>query len=500
MRSYISVFVVILASQFVYISAANAATYSWATGNGVSTFIGSSPSEACQKLVDAERIRWGYASTTMDLFKQSDTMFGCNYSYTNTGGGSGDRGRPYAYSVNRSGDSCLTAADTYDPATGTCSAPASPPGLACVGSGESLSAFGFITNSEGQCVDYTRADLASQCKNLGGTSIPHTLYVSFDGDGNPLAPPPITAGGCAAVAAGVSHCTMAPKRVYPTGGSIQPTGNNCKVLVSFTGDTAASGDKLPVVTGPGADGLCQGDCEDLPPAPTGNQSTPCTYVEDGEGRRVCASNQYNYQPGQTSCGSVNGQFQCVGKAPTTNGVTISTTVKDTLNPDGSKTSVKTDNATAISCTGNAKCIAQSTTTTTTTTYNSNGAKTGQSTSCTGASCPPSGDGKGNCEPGKECASEDDSGFEGSELGDAPGFGETLEAFMSDVKGAPLIAGVSSITVPTGGSCSFQPMVVPILGTLSFQPMCTWAADWFAPLRFLMLAIWAIVAVRTFMEA
>ncbi len=403
------------------------------------------------------------------------------------------------FTVYRNGNSCPTGT-TYNSATGACDAPSAPAGQACVGTGQALTGFGFITNSQGQCVDYVRADLPAQCTNLGGTSAHHTMYISFDGDGNPLTPPPVTAGGCEAVAVGVSHCTMAPKRVFPTGGTIQPTGNTCNVLVSFSGKTAGSGDQLPVVAGPGDDGLCYGECEDVPPAPIQTDSQPCTYVEDGEGRRVCSSNNYNYTPGNSSCGSVNGQFQCIGKAPTTNGITIDTTVKDTINSDGSKTSVKTDVATQISCTGAKACNASTTTNTTTTTYNSNGAKTGQTTSCTGAACSPTGKDKGNCEPGQECTGDDEQTFEGSELGDVGGFGESLETFMSEVRGAPIIAGVSAITVPTGGSCSFQPMDVPILGRLSLQPMCSWAADWFAPLRYLMLAIWAIVAVRTFMEA
>lgn len=401
--------------------------------------------------------------------------------------------------ISRRGAQCPSGAE-FNVATGVCDRPAPGQGDSCTSDAAPLTAFGFVINSSGACVDYARADLASQCKNLGGTSLPHTIYVSFDGDGNPLTPPPITAGGCSAVAVGVSHCTMAPKRVFPTGGSIQPTGNKCKVMVSFTGAVAGSGNPLPVVGGPAGDGLCKGECEDLPPAPIANDSSPCNYVEDGEGRRVCSSNQYNYKPGQTSCGTVNGSFQCLGKAPTTTGVTIATTIKDTANADGGKTSVKTDKATAISCTGNAKCIGQTTTTTTTTYYNSNGARTGQSSSCVGPSCPPSGEGKGNCEPGQDCSQKEEEGFEGAELGEAAGFGQSLETFMSSVKGAPIIAGISKITVPTGGSCAFQPMVVPILGTLSLQPMCTWAADWFAPLRYLMLAIWAFVAVRTFMEA
>ncbi|MGR3611031.1 MAG: hypothetical protein ACU0BN_19550 [Sulfitobacter sp.] len=364
----------------------------------------------------------------------------------------------YTTGLKRYGDSCSNG--ELDPATGGCSVP--PGGQACVGSSPAVSGFGHITNSEGQCVDYVNADLPSQCKNLSGTSAPHTMYVSFDGDGNPLTPPPITAGGCAAVAAGVSHCVMAPKRVFPTGGSIQPTGNTCKVLVSFTGAVGGSGNKLPVVTGPSgdSDALCKGDCPPVDPAPIGNQTQPCTYVYDGEGRKVCSSSNFNYSPGNSSCGTVNGTFQCIGKAPTTNGIVIDTTVTDTTNPDGSKTSVKKDTATQIVCNSPKPCVSTTTTNTTTTNYNSNGAKTGQSTSCTGPAC--SADGKGDKDGDglSDCAvgqcSEEEGVSVGAqdwhEKGDET-FATAFEGFTSRVSSAPVMkAGDKFFAFNPSGSC------------------------------------------------
>jgi hypothetical protein len=410
------------------------------------------------------------------------------------------------YAHNPSGESgaCIAQKGTSNYALGTWTRlAASNAGNACVG--ESGATGIYIINSAGDCVDYTRADLPSQCKSWANTSGTKVIYVGFDGDGNPLTPPPISAGGCEAIAYDVAHCTMAPKRIFPTGGSIQPTSNKCRVGVRFTGNTLAGGSAGPAPSdGPGDDGVCTGDCPPLDPAPIDNDTKPCTYVYDGEGRKVCSSSNFNYSPGNSSCGTVNGTFQCVGKSPTTNGITIDTTVTDTTNPDGSSKSVKKDTATVISCTGANACNAKTTTNTTTTTYNSNGAKTGQSSSCVGDACSKDGKDDSDGDGLSDCAfgtCEEEEGFTGPENDEVPGFGDSLGSFMDSVQGSPLVsAATNAISIPSGGSCSFQSFNVPILGTLSFQPVCAWAAEWLGPLRYLMLAIWAIVAVRTFLEA
>jgi len=72
--------------------------------------------------------------------------------------------------------------------------------------------------------------------------------------------------------------------------------------------------------------------------------------------------------------------------------------------------------------------------------------------------------------------------------------------MDRVEGSPIVSAARGLSFSSGGSCSFDAFTVPILGTLSFQPICGWAADWLGPLRAIMLAVWALVAVRTFFEA
>lgn len=399
----------------------------------------------------------------------------------------------------RIGDSC-PAGSTYDPVTYQCKVTAAA-GSACVGSGQASSGFGFIINIDGQCVDYVNADLPSQCKNLGGTSAPHTLYVNFDDDGNPINPPPITAGGCAAVAAGVSHCVKAPKRVFPTGGSIQPTGNKCKVLVSFTGAVGGDGNKLPVVGNAPGDGnaLCKGDCPDVPPAPVQNDTKPCTYVEDGEGRKVCASSNFNYTPGNSSCGTVNGTFQCVGKAPTTNGISIGTTISETTNPDGTKTSVKKDTATQIVCNSPKPCVSNVTTNTTTTTYNSNGAKTGQSTSCTGPACSTDGkgdkdgDGLSDCVVGKCEEGTPVGGQDWYEKGEET-YGSAFQSFADRVSASPVMkAGDKFFAFNPGGSCPVWSVNTWVF-SITLDQHCSTDIPWDA-IKAIIIACASFVAFR-----
>lgn len=434
----------------------------------------------------------GNNNRVVSVVLQTTTEGVCNWF----SGSFGDR----TFNLQRYGDSCPSDTE-YNSATGECAAPPGNPGEACEKEGEALTGFGFIQNSEGQCVDFARADNSSQCKSLGGKSGFTDIYVTFDDDGNPQNPPKTTVQGCATTVATTAHCTKAPARKFETGGSIQYSVNKCRVAVSFTGETAGPG-PLAVSTGPEDEGVCDPatDCPDPQPGPIENESKPCVYTEDGEGRRVCDSSSFNYKPGESSCGTVNGEFKCVGKAPTANGVDISTTITEKNNPDGSKTVTKKDVATTTQCIGAYSCTSQTTTNTTTTVKDGAGNTVSESGSCTGPACSDKGQGgMDSCALGAECSEEEEE-FSGPENEDAAGFGESTQSFVDRVSGAPIIAAARGLTFSGGGSCSFGSFSVPILGTLSFQPMCAWAADWFAPLRALMLCLWGLVAVRTFFEA
>lgn len=387
-----------------------------------------------------------------------------------------------------------------------------PGGQSCQRDGTANTGFGFVTNAAGECVDWTRADLPSQCKSLAGTGVPKKMYVSFNGDGSAQTPPPLNIGGCHAVPGPTGHCQKSPVKTWPTGGTFQSDFSECMVYVSFTGDVTSGGSVAPpVVTGPGADGVCDPDanCADIPDAPVANERQQCTYVYDGEGRRVCTSHDYNYIPGQTSCGTVNGQFQCIGKAPETNGITIGTTVDEKQNADGSTTTTKTDTIEQVTCVGANACTSTTTKNSTVVIKDGAGNTVSQSGSCTGPLCAPDGkgdkdgDGVKDC-IGPRCAEDGEEGeddeFSGPENDEVGGFDETTSAFMSRLNGAPLVAAAKNLSFGGGGSCQFGSFTVPILGTLSFQPVCAWAAEWLAPLRAIMLAVWALLAVRVFLEA
>jgi hypothetical protein len=389
----------------------------------------------------------------------------------------------------------------YDSETGECVVPSGNPGESCELDGQPLTGFGFIQNSEGQCVDFARADTPSQCKSLGGKAGFTDIYVSFDDDGNPQNPPKTTVQGCETNVATTAHCTKAPVRNFATGGSIQSSFSKCRVGVSFTGNTAGPGD-LAISSGPDTDGVCDSaiDCPDPTPLPSENESKPCVYTEDGEGRRVCDSSSFNYKPGDSSCGTVNGEFKCVGKAPTANGVDIKTTITEKNNPDGTKTITKEDVATTTKCIGAYSCTTQNTTNKSVTIKDGSGNTLSESGSCTGPACSDKGQGGLDaCAVGQECSEEEEE-FSGPENEEAAGFGASTQAFVDRANGAPIIAAARGLTFSGGGSCSFGSFSVPVLGTLSFQPMCGWAADWFGPLKALMLCVWGLVAVRTFFEA
>jgi len=235
-------------------------------------------------------------------------------------------------------------------------------------------------------------------------------------------------------------------------------------------------------------------------------------VEDGEGRKSCSSNQWNATPGESSCGTVNGAFKCIGKAPSSNGIHIGTKISEKQNADGTTTTTKEDTITQTNCTGAYSCSTQVTNNKTSIIKDSNGNTIGQNSECTGPHCAVDGKGDADGDGLKDCigvgcgfgTGEGEEGeeeeFGGPENEDVGTFGETTSQFMDRVEGSPIVEAARGLSFGSGGSCSFGSFTVPMLGTLSFQPMCAWAAEWFAPLRAIMLAVWALVAVRTFFEA
>lgn len=184
--------------------------------------------------------------------------------------------------------------------------------------------------------------------------------------------------------------------------------------ITYTGEVASPAGPLQIASEDGSEtGLCPDgvDCK-LPDEPEVKENKQCNYVYDEDGRKVCDSRIYQGDPGDVSCGDVNGVFTCVGKAPKANGIDISTSIDTMPNSDGSTTSTKTDVATKYNCPdGYSSCTVTNTTTTTTTHTNADGSIAGSSstTVCSGAECGGSsgsggggnggkGDDTTNCDP------------------------------------------------------------------------------------------------------
>jgi len=440
----------------------------------------------------------GYEQYQQNITR-GETSFGCEtLGLRRNGQGVLLPSGKWSNGATRRGASCEPG-ETYDPNIGGCESPPGNPGESCEEDQPALTGFGRIQNSEGQCVDFTRADTPSQCKNLGGRTGFTDIYVTFDSDGNPQTPPPTTVQGCETTVVDVAHCKMAPVRNFATGGQIQSSVNKCRVGVAFSGKTSDDGD-FAVAKSPNDEGACDPatECANPDPAPIEKEERPCTYTTDGEGRRVCHSSNFDYKPGESNCGSVNGTFQCIGKAPSATGVDIRTSVTETNNPDGSKTIVKEDVATHTNCVGAYSCTTQTTNNKTVTHKDGNGNTVSENTTCTGANCGKGMGDKANCKPGEDCSKEEGEEFGGPENEEVPGFGEALEGFKAKVEAAPLIAGVKGISMPSGGSCSMSSASTPI-GTISGQGVCD-NSSWLDPLYAVFLAMGALNAVRILMSA
>lgn len=232
--------------------------------------------------------------------------------------------------------------------------------------------------------------------------------------------------------------------------------------------------------------------------------TPCQYTTNAQGVQVCVSSSSEGKEGQY-CGTVNGVKTCIDAKPTHNGIEITTKVETTNNPDGSTTVVKTDTANSTKCSG-FNCTTSTTTSTTTTSKNGSGETTSVTGSCTGPQCPDKntnpdgdGDGFGDC-IGDDCAGGGGAGVESPELDEVPGYGDSLATYWGDIQDAPIVSAVTSITLPSGGSCPTYTATIDYVGTVSTAVACDLAVSLLMPLQYLFLAIWAFVAVRTTMTA
>ncbi|WP_347506554.1 hypothetical protein [Pseudomonas anguilliseptica] len=445
---YFFAFFIMFCANFV-----SAADYIWVISYG-GVFQGDSPSQACAAFFDHNALSADWILQNRRLERIHDAQFRCvadaqhkHSTYFIE--------RNYIAMANRSGDSCSDPLATYNPETGDCEAPPK-----------------------------------NECEEKAGDSVPYSKsgdmddgYVSIatiDGKKLPVSPNEGCMGGCAVTVQ--SHCKS----------RISTNAYSCTGYAYYSGTACTASTETPQV---------EQEENYRPDEPENIEiKEPCVYTTDAEGRSVCVSKASLEKEGQ-SCGTYNGQTLCVPKQATKDEKTVETEVTETADADGGKTTVKKDVATVTKCVGSNKSCT-TTTTTTTTKADGSGTTTKTDVVCKGANC---GSGVGGVGSGDGSGTGDGEGEEGEEGGElegqdeVAGFGESLQDFNTRIASAPILSTVTSIAMPRGGSCSMPSASIPVIGTVSFNWICD-NANLLDPLYYVMLAIWALFAIRVFLEA
>lgn len=268
--------------------------------------------------------------------------------------------------------------------------------------------------------------------------------------------------------------------------------------------------------------VADGTALNPPPIPeptTTGSSQSCTApaVNNGTTTYTCLteSNANEFASSNCAVGTVNGVqgLHCTKPdyVPESDNKKREDQVTEVTNPDGSKTTTTTSVTTTKHCkTG--VCTTTTTTTTTVSGKDANGNPTGTTTTCKGDKCDnPTTPAKDESEESEEEEEEGDmpAPFAPGEKGDylpqigegdeAPTYSESLDNFTDRVSNSPIVRGLTSISVPSGGSCSMGSAQL-FGGSVSFNDFCTMAPQVLAGLRYLFLAIWAWAAIRLFFTA
>ena len=360
----------------------------------------------------------------------------------------------HRYYSTRTGDSCELPDATYNTQTGDCEAPPK-----------------------------------NECEEKAGDSTPYSKSGTMDDGYTSI----LTYGGKKYVASPqdgcVSGCTV--QVVSNCINTISTNQYRCSGTATYTGASCTASDGPPQL---------EQEENYVPDDPKNTEiKEPCVYVTDGEGRSVCVSKASLEKEGQY-CGEGPDGPVCVPKQATTDDKTVETEVTETAEPDGGKTIVKKDTATVTKCTGSkTDCTTTTTTTTTTTKSDGTGATTSTTVECKGKDCG-SGVGGGGAGSGSNDG-EDEEDVPGELEGqdEVAGFGESIQDFNTRISAAPILATVTSIAMPRGGSCSMPSANIPVIGSISFNWICD-NSDLLDPLYYVMLAIWALFATRVFLEA
>lgn len=440
---------IILFSLFFISAHSFAESYQW-RANSFDTRPFPSPSASCDAVVAARQVdrNPAYGTSTGEVSKTTAVQYLCTLYWTPVGG---SIGWDTQTNIVRSGTTCSDG-QPADPDTGLC------PEL-------------------DQCQE--KAGDSSPYNKSGNIDDGYVSVVDISGKKYHVSPNDACMGGCSVAVQSNCIATISTNR-YRCSGTAYYTGTSC---------TAST--ETPQV---------EQQENYVPDEPKNIEiKEPCIYTQDAEGKSVCVSKASLEKEGQ-HCGEYNGKEYCVPKQATTDEKTVQTEVTETTEPDGGKKIVKKDVATVTKCTASKQnCTTTTTTTTTTSKSDGTGATTSTTVECKGKDCG-SGVGGGGAGSGSNDG-EDEEDVPGELEGqdEVAGFGESLQDFNTRISGAPILSTVSSISMPRGGSCSMGSASVPLLGSISFNWVCQ-NASLLDPLYYVMLAMWAIAAVRVFLEA
>jgi hypothetical protein len=406
----------------------------------------------------------------------------------------------HSFVVQRFGDTCPPGS-TYNTGTGLCDYSVCPLGQerdatgVCVAKACTQDSSGdpiVFSPSQNKCTKYYNLQDQEACSFLSGKpSHQEQEYFSNDPSGASQITDPaskcgmnMTEGKCTTKTNGLHKCVG--RGVYD--GTFNPEGTKNIPNTCPNGQTDCT-QKPPEEPPP----------PDPKPEKT-QESKPCVYAPSGDGL-ACQSTQKTETEGTKSCGTVNGVYTCVPKAPTSNGIIIDTKVTTTTNADGSTTTTKTDTATQTTCTNIGKCTTGTTTNTTTTIKDANGNTTSTSGSCKGDNCPDentnpdgNGDGFGDC-VGDDCGEGSGGTAPGdAELEEVATFGESAGNFLSRVEGAPIPRALHNLRAPSSGNCPTYATDLGQYGTLKYDSHCVIIEEKRTLISLIAKTLWALLAL------
>lgn len=273
----------------------------------------------------------------------------------------------------------------------------------------------------------------------------------------------------------------------------------CRFPVGYTGE--------PAIEGEGTD--AENSDSDPQPEKTSDSDQNCSdwsTTQNGTRSKSCTSSSNASEDGSSTCSRGDYNMYCYNPTPTpqSDSSTRTDDISETTNGDGGKTTTTNSTQTDTYC-KSGTCTTSTTTSSSSTTTNANGEVTGGSSECNGPKCEGQGDGEGEGE-GDEFVSPGGGEFGNAsdalpfigEDGDKT-YGEATQEYMDRIADSPILSSITSISVPSGGSCSIGSASL-FGGSVSFNHFCSMAPDVLDGLRYIFLAIWAWAAIRLLFTA